>query len=117
MVAVKEKPKPWQLELNNKESLVCLDLSMRLKSNNEINLTEREMYEHCGYKTSKYFKRHLQGLIDKGIIFKIKKEEGYSYYFNPIYVQYDELGPKYYQRPFIDANSMLKAINKLVGEK
>lgn len=80
-----------------------------MNPNNEISLSEKEMYEYCNYKSSRHFKRHLEGLIDKGIILKI---EGNRYFFNPIYIEYDELGPKYYQRDFIDKEVMKEVIKR-----
>jgi len=99
----------WQSALNNKELLVCLQLSLKMNPNNEIGLSEKEMYEYCNYKSSRYFKRYLEGLVDKGILIKKEKKR---YFFNPVYIEYDELGPKYHQRDFIDKEVMKEAIKR-----
>ncbi|MCQ6277522.1 hypothetical protein JMM81_21930 [Bacillus sp. V3B] len=107
------KVEHWQQELNDREGLVCFDLSLKLSPNNEIYLNEKEMYEYCGYKSPKYFKKHLESLIEKCIIFRIKKEDKIHYFFNPIYVEYDELGPKMYHRPFINKEIMKEAMKNI----
>jgi hypothetical protein len=100
--------KDWKLELNRQESVICFDLSLKMNPNNEIALSEKEIYEYCGYKSPRYFKRHLESLIDKGIIFKGKE----SYFFNPLYIEYNEIGPRMYHRPLIKKEVMRELLSR-----
>jgi hypothetical protein len=109
--------KDWKHELNNKESVICLDLSLKMKPNNEIYLDEKEMYEYCGYKSFRYFEKHLESLLDKFIIIKVNKVNGKNrYFFNPVYLQYDESGPKMYHRPLVEKDVMKEVLAIIIND-
>ncbi|MED2737479.1 hypothetical protein [Bacillus toyonensis] len=92
--------KDWKQHLNIKEADICLSLACKVKMNNQIDLTEDQMYKYCHYKSFRYFKNHLEGLIEKNIIIFDGNYCDKPYFFNPIYIEYyNELGPKIYNRP------------------
>ncbi|WP_088362467.1 hypothetical protein [Bacillus cereus] len=92
--------KDWKQHLSIKEADICLSLACKVNVNNQIDLTEEQMYKYCHYKSFRYFKNHLNGLVEKNIIIKIEEQSDKPYFFNPNYIRYyDELGPIIYNRP------------------
>lgn len=66
MEFIEDMDKPWQSALESKEKLVCLHLSLKMNEKNQIDLSEKEMYEYCGYKSPKYF-GYSDLIVEKGL--------------------------------------------------
>ena len=93
--------KPWTLYLNVNQAALLLDISTHLKPNNQLDLTFNDILSKYHNKNKKELIEDINGMIELGIMIKSNEIKDKPYFFNRNYIEYDEIGPKLYQRNLI----------------
>jgi hypothetical protein len=93
--------KPWTQHLSDSQASLLWRITTHLKPNNQLDLTFNDILSMCRIKNKNELIEDINGMIELGVIIKSDEIKDKPYFFSRNYIEYDEIGPKIYQRNLI----------------